>query len=80
MVGGLSAVTGPLTAAYWMQMLGPSSFFLLLAGVLMVMAVISIWRVLTVPALPPEYKAQSTLQAAPLPVGTVLHAEEEDPA
>ena len=38
---------------------------------------ISIWRVLTIPALPEEYKVQSVLQAATMPVGSVLHAEEE---
>jgi hypothetical protein len=44
---------------------------------LALMAVISIWRVLTIPPLPAEYKTQSTLQVASNPVGTVLHAEEE---
>jgi hypothetical protein len=41
------------------------------------MSVISIYRVLRIPALPAEYKTQSTLQAATNPVGTVLHAEDE---
>jgi MFS family permease len=80
MVSGLASVTGPLTAAFLMQTLGLSSFFLILAGALLILAAISIWRVLTIPALPPEYKTQSHLQAAPVPVGTVLHAEEEESA
>ena len=42
------------------------------------MAIISIWRVLTIPALPAEYKTEATLQAATTPVGMVLHAEDED--
>ena len=78
MVSGLSSVTGPLMAAWLMQTLGLGSFFLVLAAVLLLMAIISIWRVLTIPALPVEYKTQSTLQAAPAPVGTVLYAEEEE--
>jgi hypothetical protein len=41
------------------------------------MGVMSIWRVLTIPALPAEYKVQSTLQAAAAPVGSLLHAEDE---
>ena len=53
------------------------SFFLLLAACLLLLGGISIWRVLTIEALPIEYKVQSTLQAATAPVGTVLHAEEE---
>ncbi|MGB1245935.1 MAG: MFS transporter, partial [Porticoccaceae bacterium] len=53
------------------------SFFLLLAACLLLLAGISIWRVLTIEALPSEYKVEITLQAAPAPVGTVLHAEEE---
>jgi MFS family permease len=78
LVSGLSSVTGPLTAAYLMQSLGLQSFFPLMACVLIVMAIISIWRVLTIPALPEEYKTQSHLQAATAPVGTVLHAEDEE--
>jgi MFS family permease len=80
LVSGLTSVTGPLTAAYLMQTLGLHSFFPLMACVLVVMAIISIWRVLTIPALPVEYKTQSQLQAATAPVGTVLHAEDEDAA
>jgi MFS family permease len=79
MVSGLASVSGPLMAASLMQTLGMGSFFLMLAAALLLMAAISIWRVLTIPALPPEYKTHSTLQAAPAPVGTILHAEEDEP-
>jgi MFS family permease len=78
LVSGLASVTGPLTAAYLMHTLGLHSFFLMIAGVLILMAIISIWRVLTIDALPVEYKTQSVLQAATAPVGTVLHAEDEE--
>ena len=61
-----------------MHTLGLHSFFLMIAGVLILMAIISIWRVLTIDALPVEYKTQSVLQAATAPVGTVLHAEDEE--
>jgi MFS family permease len=79
MVSGLASVSGPLTAATLMQNLGMDSFFLMLAVALLLMAAISIWRVLTIPALPPEYKTHSTLQAPQAPVGTILHAEDEEP-
>ena len=78
LVSGLTSVTGPLTAAYLMQTLGLQIFFPLIACVLTLMAMISIWRVLTIPALPVEYKTHSVLQAATAPVGTVLHAEDEE--
>lgn len=77
LIGGLTSVTGPISVALWLQIFGLQSFFLSLAGGLLLMASISIWRVITIPALPPEYKTQSTLQTATNPVGTVLHAEEE---
>ena len=60
-----------------MDVFGLDSFFLVLAVALFFMAVISIWRVLTIPALPEEYKTLSSIQVATNPVGTVLHAEEE---
>jgi hypothetical protein len=44
------------------------------------MAVISIWRVMTIPALPARYKTEATLQAPATPVGMVLHAEDEEEA
>jgi MFS family permease len=77
LIGGLASITGPISVAYWHQAFGPQSFFLSLAGALVLMSAISIYRVLRIPALPAEYKTQSTLQAATNPVGTVLHAEDE---
>ncbi len=77
LIAGLSSITGPITVAYWMQIFGLNSYFLVLAAALLLMAVTSIWRVLTVPAMPMEYKVQSTLQVASNPVGTVLHVEED---
>jgi MFS family permease len=77
LIAGLTSITGPITAVFWLQLFGLQSFFQLLAVALLLLAGISIWRVLTIPALPTEYKTQSTLQAAAIPVGTVLHAEEE---
>jgi len=77
LIAGLTSITGPVTAVFWLQMFGLKSFFVLLAASLLGMGVMSIWRVLTIPALPAEYKVQSTLQAAALPVGTILHAEED---
>ena len=77
LIAGLTSITGPVTAVFWLQLFGLQSFFLLLAVALLLLAGISIWRVLTIAPLPTEYKTQSTLQAAAIPVGTVLHAEEE---
>jgi MFS family permease len=78
LIGGLTSVTGPISVAFWLQIWGLPSFFLSLAAGLLLMAVISIWRALTIPALPAEYKTEATLQAATTPVGSVLHAEDED--
>ena len=75
---GLTSITGPITVAILMQVFGLQSFFIALAVALLLMALISFWRVLTIPALPPEYKTQSTLQVAINPVGTVLHVDEEE--
>jgi hypothetical protein len=77
LIAGLTSITGPITAVFWLQVFGLQSFFLLLAACLLLLASISIWRVLTIEALPSEYKVEITLQAATAPVGTVLHAEEE---
>ncbi len=79
LIAGITSVTGPITAVVWQQSLGEQSLFLLLATSLLLLAAISIWRALTIPALPAEYKTQSTLQAAAIQVGTILHAEEEQP-
>ena len=80
MLSGLVSVSGPLMVAAGISRWGLDSFFPMLAGVLSVMAVISFWRVLTVPALPPEYKTHSTIQAPVTPVGSVLHPEEKEAA
>lgn len=77
LLAGLTSITGPITVAFCMDVFGLDSFFLVLAVALFFMAVISIWRVLTIPALPEEYKTLSSIQVATNPVGTVLHAEEE---
>ncbi len=76
LISGLVSITGPLTAALWMSVIGLEGYFQVMAAALLLMALISFFRVLTVPALPKEYKTQSTLQVATNPVGTVLHSEE----
>jgi MFS family permease len=80
LLSGLVSITGPLMVALGIQSLGLNSFFLMPAAVLVLMAVISIWRVLNIPALPPEYKTHSTIQAPVAPVGSVLHPEEKTPS
>ena len=79
LISGLTSITGPITAVFWLQIFGLQSFFVLLASCLLLLAGISIWRVLTIEALPSEYKGQVILQAATVPVGTVLHAEDDIP-
>jgi MFS family permease len=78
MLSGWVSITGPLMVAYGLGSFGLHSFFPMMAGVLLLMAVISIWRVIFVPALPLEYKTHSTMQAAATPVGSVLHPEEKE--
>ncbi|MGI9286692.1 MAG: hypothetical protein ACR2P1_15000, partial [Pseudomonadales bacterium] len=53
------------------------SFFYLLALSMAILAVISVWRALTVPAVSDEFKIQSTLHVPVATVGTVLHVEED---
>jgi MFS family permease len=77
LISGLTSITGPITAVFWLEIFGLKSFFILIAVSLLIMGLINIWRALTIPRLPVEYKVQSTLQAAPAPVGTLLHGEEE---
>lgn len=79
LISGLTSITGPITAVFWLQIFGLQSFFVLLASCLLLLAGISIWRALTIEALPSEYKGQVILQAATAPVGTVLHAEDDIP-
>ena len=76
LISGLTSITGPITAIFWLSIFGLQSFFLLIGASLLLLATLSIWRVLTIPALPAEYKGQSILQAAAAPVGTILHAKE----
>lgn len=78
MLSGWVSISGPLMVAWGIGVFGLDSFFLMVAGVLLLMALISIWRVIFVPALPPEYKTHSTIQAAATPVGSVLHPEEKE--
>ena len=77
LISGLTSITGPITAVFWLQIFGLQSFFVLLASCLLLLAGISLWRLLTIEALPSEYKGQVILQAATAPVGTILHAEDE---
>lgn len=78
MISGLVAICGPIMVAFAMEIWGLGAYFLMLAGMLALLAVTSIWRVLTIPALPPEYKTHSTIQAPATPVGSVLHPEEKE--
>jgi MFS family permease len=78
LLSGLVSVCGPLMVALGMQVFGLDSFFLMLAVALFLMAVISIWRAMFVPALPPEYKTHSTIQVPAIAVGSVLHPEEKE--
>lgn len=77
LIGGISSIIGPLSVTVSLWFFGTQSFFQMLAAGLLLLALISIYRVLTIPALPAQYKTVSSLQAAPVPVGTVLHADEE---
>jgi MFS family permease len=78
LLSGLVSVAGPLTVSAALVWFGLSSFFLMMAGILALMAVISIWRVLTIPALPSEYKTTTIVQTPVSPVGSVLHPEEKE--
>ncbi len=78
LLSGLVSVFGPLMVALGMRVFGLDSYFLMLAVALFLMAIISIWRALFVPALPPEYKTQSTIQVPAIAVGSVLHPEEKE--
>ena len=80
LLSGIVCVTGPLTVSFVQATFGLESFFLLMAGLLFIMAAISIWRVLTIPALPAEYKTTTTMQAPVAAVGSVLHPEEKEVA
>ncbi len=77
MVAGLTSITGPLSGAAWMGVFGIHSFFYLLALSMGLLALISIWRALTIPAVSEEFKIQSTLHVPVATVGTVLHVEDD---
>ena len=77
MVSGLVAISGPPSMALAMNMFGTSIFFVMLAVMLTIMAIINIWRARYIPPLPGRYKTQSTLQSAVAPVGTVLQADDK---
>ncbi len=78
LLSGIVSVTGPLTVSFVQASFGLESFFLLMAGLLFLMAAISILRVLTIPALPAAYKTTTTMQASVAAVGAVLHPEEKE--
>jgi MFS family permease len=78
LLSGLVSVAGPISVSVALAWFGLQSFFLMMGGILGLMAVISIWRVLTIPALPPEYKTTTTVQTPVSPVGSVLHPEEKE--
>ena len=80
MISGVVAICGPIMVAFGMQWWGLEAYFLMLAAALLLLAVVAIWRVLTVPALPPKYKTHSVIQAPATPVGSVLHPEEKEVA
>jgi MFS family permease len=75
---GVVAIAGPLMVAFGMQQWGLDAYFQMLAVAMLLLAIISIWRALTVPALPPEYKTHSMIQATVAPVGSVLHPQEKE--
>ncbi len=77
MIAGLTSITGPLSGAAWMDYFGVHSFFYLLALSMGLLAVISIWRALTIPAVSEAFKIQSTLHVPVATVGTVLHVEDD---
>jgi len=80
LLSGLVSVAGPLSVSAVLVWFGLPSFFLLMAGILVLLGLISIWRVLTIPALPQEYKTTTIVQTPVSPVGSVLHPEEKEVA
>jgi len=80
MIAGMAAISGPLMVAFGMQWWGLGAYFLMLAVAMLLLAAVAIWRALTVPALPPEYKTHSTIQATAMPVGSVIHPEGKETA
>lgn len=80
MLSGIVCISGPITVSFALQWFGLQSFFLLMSGILLLMAMISIYRVITIPTLPSEFKAHVILQTPVSPVGSVLHPEEKEVA
>lgn len=79
LLSGLVAVTGPYTIALVIERFGAASYFQVMGGLLVLMALFSFWRLLTIPALPRRYKTASTLQAPVASIGTVLHPQDKAP-
>jgi len=78
LVSGLSAICGPPSMALAVDLLGIHAFFPVLAGMLLLMAAINIWRARHIPTLSERFKTHTTLQSpvAAL-VGSVLQADEK---
>ena len=77
MLAGFSSLMGPITGAICMEYFGLMSFFQLISLLMAILAVISIYRSIFIPAVLDEFKIQSTLRPAATTVGTVLHVEED---
>ena len=77
LIGGLASMIGPLTSVLWFTKFGAETLFLMFTYSLFLVGIISIYRVLTIPALPRRYKVESTIQVAPTPIGTILSQDSE---
>ena len=77
LIGGLASMIGPLTSVLWFTKFGAETLFLMFTYSLFLVGIISIYRVLTIPALPRRYKVDSTIQVAPTPIGTILSQDSE---
>ena len=77
LIGGLASMIGPLTSVLWFTKFGAETLFSMFTYSLFLVGIISIYRVLTIPALPRRYKVDSTIQVAPTPIGTILSQDSE---
>lgn len=77
LIGGLASMIGPLTSVLWFTKFGAETLFLMFTYSLFLVGIISIYRVLTIPALPRRYKVDSTIQVVPTPIGTILSQDSE---
>ena len=77
LIGGLASMIGPLTSVLWFTKFGAETLFSMFTYSLFLVGIISIYRVLTIPALPRRYKVGSTIQVAPTPIGTILSQDSE---